>query len=102
MFTGVAKESAIVAAGRSVTTFTVIEPFKGAAAGATLRVLHRSGSSASCGVKFLPGQTYTLAAHHSDADPGLTTSLCSTWMFAPQVGLGANLIGGMRAIRGAP
>ena len=99
VFTGVAQTSASAAGGRSITTFRVVEPFKGAAIGASLRVLHPSGSSATCGVKFTPGETYTLAAHHIDSDPGLTTSLCSTWMFGPNVGSGAALIERMRAIR---
>jgi hypothetical protein len=99
VFTGVAQTSASAAGGHSITTFTVVEPFKGAASGATMRVLHPSGSSASCGVKFTPGQTYTLAAHRVDSDPGLATSLCSTWMFSPNVGIGADLIRRMRDIR---
>ncbi len=99
VFTGVAQTSAPAAGGRAITTFTVVEPFKGAASGATVRVLHPSGSSASCGVRFTPGQTYTLAAHRVDSDPGLAASLCSTWMFSPNVGIGADLIRRMRDIR---
>ena len=45
----------------SVTTFRITESFKGPAAGATVKVLHPSGPSATCGVKFVAGQTYTLA-----------------------------------------
>jgi hypothetical protein len=100
VFTGAVQQSSPVAPGRSVTTFTVTESFKGATAGATVRVLHSSGSSASCGVKFSPGETYTLATHRTDSDPGLTTSLCSTWMFLPQVRISAELIQRMRALVG--
>jgi hypothetical protein len=99
VFTGTAQQSAPAGPGYSVTTFTVTESFKGAAAGATVRVIHRSDSSAACGVKFSPGQTYTLAAGQIETDPGLATSLCSTWMFAPRVGIGADLIQRMRALR---
>ncbi len=102
VFTAVAQDSAPVAAGQSVTTFRVVESFKGTTAGASVRVLHPSGSSASCGVKFAPARTYTLAAHRSDADPGLATSLCSTWMFSPNVGTGPDLIRRMRAIGHPP
>lgn len=100
VFTGVAQGSAPVAPGRSVTTFTVTESFKGAAAGVTVRVLHPSGSSASCGVKFSPGETYTLATQRNNTDPGLTTSLCSTWMFMPQVSISSGLIQRRRALAG--
>ena len=100
VFTGVARQSVRGAGGHSVTTFTVVESFKGAAAGATIRVLHPSGSSASCGVRFAPGETYTLAAHRAGSAPGLTATLCSTWMFSPSVGLGTGLIRRMREIRG--
>ncbi len=100
VFTGVARQSTPATQGQSITTFTVVESFKGATAGATVRVLHRSGSSASCGVRFTPGQTYTLAAYRGSADQGLTASLCSTWMFSPNVGIGADLIRRMREIRG--
>jgi hypothetical protein len=41
-----------------------------------------------------------LAAHRSESDPGLTTTLCSAWMFLPQVGLSADLIEQMRAQTG--
>lgn len=58
----------------------------------------RSGSSASCGVNFAPCTGYTLAAGRGDGSV-LSASLCSTWMFLPQVGLGAALIDRMRALR---
>lgn len=99
VFTGTVQTSVPIAPGRSVTTFTVVESFKGAPAGTTVRVEHRSGSSASCGVKFSPGRTYTLSAHDSESGAGLTTSLCSTWMFMPQVPISAGLIRQIREIR---
>jgi hypothetical protein len=52
VFTAVAQSSRAIASGVSITTFRVTESFKGPAAGTTVHVRHRSGSSASCGVKF--------------------------------------------------
>jgi hypothetical protein len=98
VFTGVVKDSTPVTAGESVTTFEVTEGFKGAEPGMTMRVRHRSGSSASCGVRFSRGKTYTLAAH-GNGRVDLSTSLCSTWMFQPQVGLADQLIERMRTLR---
>jgi hypothetical protein len=99
VFSGVAQKSMAAKPGYSITTFKVTEPFKGVTDGATVTIYHRSGSSASCGVKFAAGQSYTLAAHSSDGPTGLSTSFCSTWMFKPQVGLSKELIAQMRAIR---
>ena len=99
VFSGIAQESRSVAPGVSVTTFRVTEGFKGADQGAIVRVRHRSGSSASCGVQFTRGTSYTLAAHAGGSDPALSASLCSTWMFMPQVGLGDELIVRMRSLR---
>ena len=99
VFTGVAQENLRVPPDRSITTFRIVEPFKGTSAGDVVRVLHRSGSSASCGVKFTPGASYTLAAYRTETSPGLSTSLCSTWMFKPIVGLSRPLIEQMRALR---
>jgi hypothetical protein len=99
VFTGVAEESRSVAPGVSVTTFRVTEGFKGASEGAIVRVRHPSGSSASCGVQFAPGTSYTLTAHANGSGAGLSASLCSAWMFMPQVGLGDELIARMRVLR---
>ena len=104
VFTGIARgsEPLIVddaaASGRnySITQFEVVESFKGAEVGSTIAVRHRSGRSASCGVKFERDRTYTLAAHRGNT--GLSTSLCSTWMFQPQVSLSEKLITEMRAL----
>jgi hypothetical protein len=100
VFTGVVEDSVPASPGRSITTFKIVESFKGATVGASLRVLHLSGSPASCGVRFKPGQTYTLTTHRTDSDPGLTTSHCSTWMFEPQVGRSASIIQRLRELRG--
>lgn len=100
VFTGVARDSAVAEQGQSVTAFTIVESFKGPGAGATVRVLHPSGSSASCGVQFSSGQTYTLASHRAEPGGVLATSLCSTWMFAPQAETSTDLIRRMREIRG--
>jgi hypothetical protein len=101
VFTGAAQRSVPAGAGQSVTTFTVTEPFKGVTVGTAVGVLHPDGPSASCGVRFAPGDTYTLSASRVDADPGLAASLYSTWMFMPQVPISANLIRRMRALAGA-
>lgn len=86
----------------SVTTFRITESFKGPAAGATVKVLHPSGPSASCDIKFVAGQTYTLAAHRTEPKNDgatLTTTQCSSWMFLPHVGLSKGLIEDLRALR---
>ena len=56
-----------------------------------------SGSSASCGVKFARGEAHTLAV--GGGRLGFSATLCSTWMFLPQIGLGDGLIKQMRALR---
>ena len=86
-----------VAPGQSITTFVVTETFKGAVRGAGIAVHHVSGSSASCGVSFEQGRTYTLAA--SQERGALWTSQCSTWMFLPHVRLSSGLIARLRALR---
>lgn len=104
VFTGIARGSEPIivengtASGQdySITQFEVIESFKGAKVGRTIRIRHRSGRSASCGVQFKPDGTYTLAAHRGKL--GFSTSLCSTWMFQPNVSLSENLIAEMRAL----
>ena len=97
VFTGIAEDSRTIGPNRSITTFRVVESFKGAKAG-TIKVQHNSGSSASCGVTFEVGKTYTLAAHRTQN--GLSTGLCATWMFLPHVGLSEVLIRDMRALGG--
>jgi hypothetical protein len=97
VFTGVAQASAPAGRDVSVTTFRVTEAFKGILGGQVVRVRHPSGSSASCGVQFESGKAHTLAVNR-DAS-GYSANLCSAWMFLPQVGLGADLIAQMRALR---
>jgi hypothetical protein len=100
VFTGVALANIAGPNGQSVTTFRVSETFKGPASGTIVRVLHRSGPSPSCGVNFQPGETYTLSAGRDPSGSGFSTSLCSTWMFLPQVGIGSGLIRRMRELGG--
>ena len=83
--------------GYSVTTFAVTESFKGVVKGTQVSVTHRSGLSASCGVQFSRGVTYTLTA--SDRDGALSANLCTTLRFR-QEGAAA-LIGRLRALRDA-
>jgi len=97
VFTGIARRSVTIAPGASATTFEVTEAFKGVAAGASVVVRHPNGSSASCGVQFEAGHSVTLAAHQGTA--GLSTTLCSTWMFLPHVGLRDRLLAEMRTLR---
>jgi hypothetical protein len=100
VFTGTVRQSVSASPGRSVTTFIVTESFKGTRVGATVRVVHPSGSSASCGVKFAPGETHTLSVHGTESGPELATTLCSTWMFMPHVSISTGLIQQMRALAG--
>ena len=99
VFTGIARRSVTAGQDNAVTTFEITEHFKGPQA-KTIAVRHPSGSSASCGVQFKDVEINTLAAH--DGAGGLTTTLCSTWMFMPQVGMRDKLIGDMRAQRTPP
>jgi hypothetical protein len=94
VFTGTVQQSTPLPGEHSATTFRVTESFKGPRAGNTVRVVHRSGSSASCGVKFSAGTRYTIAAQRDGDD--YTTSLCSTWMFGNEAG--DALIREMRAL----
>lgn len=102
IFIGIATGSRRVAPGEAITTFKVIESFKGPAAGATIKVRHPDGSSATCGIQFANGQTHTLAAAATKPRRPLSANLCSVWMFLPQVGLSDRLIGELRALRGRP
>jgi hypothetical protein len=84
VFTGTVQQSTPLPGEHSATTFRVTESFKGPRAGEIARVVHRSGLSASCGVKFTAGKSYTIAAQQDGAD--YTTSLCLTWMFGNEGG----------------
>ena len=100
VFTGVVEKSTTPAGRKmTVTTFKVTESFKGTQAGATMQVSHYSGPSATCGVEFAAGESYTLAAYATDKPDLFSTNLCSTWMFLPHVGLSERLSKEMRALR---
>ncbi len=94
VFTGSVEQSTPLPGEHAATTFRVQESFKGPRAGGTVRVVHPSGSSASCGVKFSAGQSYTIAAQRDGAD--YATSLCSVWMLGNESG--DALIREMRAL----
>lgn len=96
VFTGIARSSVTVGPQVSATTFEVSEGFKGVAAKAIVVVRHPDGPSASCGVQFAIGQSFTVAAQQ--AASGLSTTLCSTWMFLPHVGLRDKLLAEMREL----
>ena len=98
VFTGVVLTSRRAAPGEAVTTFRITESFKGPAAGAIVRVRHPDGSPAACGIRFVTGETHTLAAA-ATPQRTLSANLCSAWMFLPQVGLRDRLIGDLRALR---
>ncbi len=103
VFTATVADTETAGKNVSITTFRITEAFKGPAAGSTVKVRHRSDSSASCGVKFMPGESYTLAAYRSENEGAmLSANLCSTWMFMPQVGLSKGLIESMRKFRKQP
>lgn len=99
VFTGIARSSVTVGPQVSATTFEVTEGFKGVAAKAIVVVRHPDGPSPSCGVQFEPGQSVTVAAQQ--AADGLSTTLCSTWMFLPHVGLRDGLLAEMRRLTAA-
>ncbi|MCW5692657.1 MAG: hypothetical protein KIT48_09845 [Pseudolabrys sp.] len=96
VFTGIVRNSVAIEPHVSATTFEVTEGFKGVAANATVVVRHPNGPSASCGVQFAKGQSFTVAAQQGAA--GLSTTLCSTWMFLPHVGLRDALLAEMRRL----
>ena len=97
VFTGFAMATSPAKPGYSITTFRVTESFKGARTGSTIRILHRSGLSASCGVRFEGGKSHTLFAQ--SVDGALSASLCTTWGFRGESG--PALIAKLRALRGA-
>lgn len=99
IFTGVAETARTPGPGRTVTTFRVVESFKGVAAGARVAVSHRSGPPASCGVTFPIGGTSTLTAYLDGSSGMLSASSCSTWMFHPNVSSRERLIGELRALK---
>jgi hypothetical protein len=96
VFTGVATTSVAATQGESITTFTVVEGFKGLRAGELVRVRHRSGSSASCGVQFAIGATHTLSTYREEVGTSLFASLCNAAIF--RSGEGAAIIRRMRQL----
>ena len=86
IFSGVATGSVPATQGESVTTFTVVEGFKGVRAGQSVRVRHRSGSSASCGVRFALGETHTLSTYREEIGTSLFANLCSVMIFRTRSG----------------
>ena len=86
IFSGVATESLPATQGESVTTFTVVEGFKGVRAGQSVRVRHRSGSSASCGVRFARGETHTLGTYREEIGTTLFANLCTVAIFRTRDG----------------
>jgi len=64
-----------------VTTFQVVNGYKGVSGGQPVRIRHRSGSSASCGVRFEAGKTYTVSAYREEIGTSLFASLCSVAVF---------------------
>jgi len=86
IFTGVVTDSIPATQGESITTFAVAEGFKGVRAGQSVRVRHRSGSSASCGVRFALGESYTLSTYHEEIGTSLFANLCSTSIFRTRRG----------------
>lgn len=81
IFTGIAGSSTEVARRESVTEFRVTKAYKGVRPGQVIRIRHRSGPSASCGVNFAAGKRYTMTSYRREAgQPGageLSSSLCS-------------------------
>lgn len=86
IFTGVATESSPATQGESITTFSVVEGLKGVRTGELVRVRHRSGPSASCGVRFAIGQTHTLSTYREEVGTGLFANLCTTVIFGSREG----------------
>jgi hypothetical protein len=86
IFTGVAQRSEPATQGEAVTTFEVIEGYKGVVPGALVRVRHASGSSASCGVRFAIGERHTLTTYREEVGTTLFANLCSVAIFRSAAG----------------
>ena len=81
VFIGVATRSVPTASYNGVfdrvTTFRVVEAFKGVRAGQTLRVRHNRYENANCGLDYVRGEVYPVAAGHPSNDARtLLTSTC--------------------------
>jgi hypothetical protein len=77
VFTGVALQSRPAGPREAVTTFRVTVGYKGVRRGQIVRVHHRSGPSASCGLRFEIGTAHPVAASRNDAGPGQTATACA-------------------------
>ena len=77
IFTAVAQASQPATQGEAVTTFRVTAGYKGVTTGQTIMVRHNNGSSASCGVRFTPGETYTMTTYREEIGTTLFANLCS-------------------------
>jgi hypothetical protein len=77
IFTGTALQTRTVGGREGVTAFRVVTGYKGAKRGQLIRVHHRIGHSASCGVRFDPGKRHTLALQRDDDGRTLSISACS-------------------------
>ena len=86
IFTGIAKESIPATQGESVTTFQVVNGYKGVPGGQPVRVRHKSGSPTACGVKFEAGQTYTVSTYREEIGTSLFANLCSVAVFNSPAG----------------
>ena len=86
IFTAVAQGSQAATQGEAVTTFRVTAAYKGVKNGETVRIRHNSGSSASCGVRFNSGETYTISTYREEIGTTLFANLCSVAAMSSPVG----------------
>lgn len=61
IFTGVALKTRPAAGREAITTFRVIAGYKRVKRGQVVSIRHRSGPSASCGIRFEQGQRHLVA-----------------------------------------
>lgn len=99
VFTGNVLSSKSLTPGAVITTFEIIESFKGVKRGQIVRVHHKIGIPASCAVNFEIGKQYTLSTQAFALEPGLSTSRCLTWMFEPNISTRKETIMKMRELR---
>lgn len=77
IFTGTALKTRTIGRRDAVTEFRVVTGYKGAKRGQVIRVHHRIGPSAACGVRFDPGKQQTLAVERDDDGKTLSIGACS-------------------------
>lgn len=99
VFTGNVLSSKSITPHTVITTFKIMETFKGVEKGQIVRVHHKIGSSTTCAVNFEIGKQYTLSTQAFAQEPGLSTSRCLTWMFEPNVSMRRKIINQMRELR---